>query len=320
MASTDAVSPLSAIVTAVRRRYRVFIAAAALGGLGFVGAQAWRHAQMGMRDDPQYRVTAATISTPPTPPWIRTDIRLEALRDAGLHGDLSILDPPDQLQKRLADAFLFHPWVETVGAITKSPPNRIAIDLTYRRPVAAVEISGQQHDLLAVDGHAVLLPSGELTEAELRYLPRVQGVDSTTLIGEVWRDARVQGAIALVTAFGEHWSALQLVDIIPHRQPEIRGDLRYAVFDLVTRGGTRIVWGAAPNVNPPGEAPFADKLARLTTFVQQNGSLGSASFETPEVLDVRAGLNIVPRTAKLKEPRTAQAKELDDEQEQTAVK
>ncbi|MEM6329623.1 MAG: hypothetical protein AAF790_05175 [Planctomycetota bacterium] len=288
----------------------MLLAAAGLLCVGYVGQQAWVFTRAGLRDDPRYHVTAASIQTPPAPPWVRTDIRLEALRDAGLTG-LSIFDPPEQLQARLSDAFRFHPWVESVGAITKRPPNRVEIQLTYRRPLAAVEVRHGVETaaaaLWAVDSHAVRLPSEDLTAAELRHLPRVVGVDSTTLPGEVWRDTRVQGAVTLATHFGEDWRGLFLTDIVPRRSPEVFGDLRYPVFDLVTRGGTRIVWGAAPNAAPPGEHPFAAKLARLKRHVAQHGPLDSASLQTPEVLDIRTSLTATARQAMTKNPRTADA-------------
>ena len=321
---TPRFASLRAFFGGARRHSRLVIAAIALASVGYVGGQAWRFSRQGMREDPRFLVTAASIQTPTPPPWIRTDIRLEALRDAGLHGQLSILDPPEQLQQKLADAFAFHPWVDTVGAITKRPPNRVTIDLTYRRPAVAVEmardLAGSAGRLWPVDTRSVRLPGGDLSEAELRHLPRVLGVTSTTLTGEVWRDARVQGAVALAGAFGDQWPSLQLVDIVPRKSPEIFGDLRYAVFDLVTRGGTRIVWGAAPNASPPGEATFATKLSRLNDYISKNGPLSSASIETPEVLDVRTGIRDTPRTAKTKEPRTAKAEEESDPGKRPVVK
>ena len=305
---------LGALFGSLVRRYRLFMAAAALLVLGVVGQQVWRHVQSGMRQDPRYRVTAATIQTPPAPPWIRTDIRLEALRDAGLHGDLSILDPPEQLQKRLASAFAFHPWVEQVGKITKQPPNRISIELAYRRPLAAVEqISSPRLNnsraggqLVAVDRQGVRLPSADLTEAELRYLPRIADIGSTCLKGEVWRDSRLQGAVALVAALGEKWPQLELVEVVPDRQPDIRGDLRFPVYELVTNWRTRIVWGAAPNVTPPGEASFAVKLARLENYLAQNGKFHQATGLAPEMLNVRdERIDVKHRTAKKKNKQTS---------------
>ena len=288
-------TPLSRTLGAIHRRRKALTVAAVLAGFGFVGAQGWRHARLGMRDDPRYRVTAEKIDASPAPPWVRTDVRIEALRGAGLHGGLSILDPPEQLQKKLADAFAFHPWVERVGAITKRADGRIAIELAYRRPLAAVETP--RGELIPVDAYAVRLPGSDLADAQLRYLPRVRGIASTSLVGEAWRDARVLGAVSLVAAFGDNWRRLDLVDIVPSRSTEVRGEFRFFVYDLITSGGTRIKWGAAPNATPPGEAPFAAKLARLQGFVAQSGPLRS-TVQTPKEIEVRDRLVVTQRTAK----------------------
>lgn len=294
-------SLFQAAVDSIRRRHRVFVAAGVLAVLAVVGSQAWRYASVEMRDDPRYQVTAQSIETTPPPPWIRTDIRLEALRDAGLRGDLSVLDSPERLQKRIADAFTFHPWVESVGTITKQPPNRITVELTYRQPMAAVEFHNPAvpaGNLAAVDKHGIRLPGQGLTDVELRHLPRVRSIASTSLPGEVWRDGRVLGAVSLISAIGPRWDSLELLEVIPSRSTEAHGDLRYYVYELVTTGGTRIVWGAAPNATPPGESSFSEKLARLERFVAQNGPLRS-TFQTPEEINLRNGLQIVARTAKL---------------------
>lgn len=301
MASNESVGVFATLAASIYHRRRLFVAAAALLLLGVCGSLAWRATRQSLRDDPRYRVTAASIEASPAPPWIRTDVAMEALRDAGLRGDLSVLDPSEQLQQRLAEAFRFHPWVEGVGSITKQPPNRVRVDLTYRRPLASVEVlsdDGKRSQLLAVDRYGVRLPSQDLTPAELRYLPRVRGVASATLPGEVWSDARVLGAVSLIAALGERWTTLNLDDVVPSRSTEVLGDFRYYVFNLVSRGGTRIVWGAAPNATPPGESPFAAKLTRLEQFVSQHGPLRT-TYGTPEVIDVRNGITVKDRTAQL---------------------
>lgn len=300
------VSRFRLAVGSIRRRYRVFIAGAALLGLGLLAGQVWRHARTTMRDDPRYLVTADNIEIPPTPAWIRTDIRLEVLRDAGLRSDLSTLDPPEQLQKRLADAFTFHPWVHSVSSVRKLPTNRVQVDLVYRQPLAAVETrsrSGVQ--LIPVDQYAVRLPAGNMTDRELRYLPRIRGVDSSTLAGETWQDQRVLGAVSLIAAMGPRWRQLDLVDVAPSRNPEVRGPLKYPVFELVTGGQTRIVWGAAPAASPPGEASFETKLARLLSFV--NPSTSTGKLPTYAIIKVRDGRSMDQRSVK-REDGTKQAK------------
>lgn len=310
--SLGSLGRISWAAQSIRRRYRVFIAGAALLGLGLLAGQVWRHARTTMRDDPRYLVTASNIEIPPTPAWIRTDIRMEALRDGGLRHDLSTLDPPEQLQKRLADAFAFHPWVQSVGSVRKLPTNRIQVDLVYRQPLAAVETRSRSGiQLIPVDQYAVRLPSRGMSDAELRYLPRILSIDSTTLLGEAWQDQRVQGAVSLIAAMGQRWQQLDLVDVAPSRNPEVRGPLKYPVFELVTGGQTRIVWGAAPAASPPGEASFDTKLARLLSFVQKSGSPGS--LPTYAIIKVRDGLSLDQRSVKRDDKKKQAMKESPDE-------
>lgn len=277
-------------------RRQILAAAAMLAGLALLGGQAWKVVRAGLRDDPRYTITASTIEVTPPPAWVRGDVTREALRDANLTDGLSSLDPPRLLQQRLADALAFHPWVETVGAIRTAPPNRVFVEVAYRRPLAAVQMADQPEKLIAVDRDGVRLPSDRLTPVELRYLPRIVDVGSTALPGEVWRDGRVLGAVALVGALGEEWRALNLTSIMPSQSMRVSGELRYYGFALTTAGGTRIVWGAGPDVSPASERSFAQKLATLQQYVRRRGPLRS-SYQTPSVIDLRQGLSITKRTA-----------------------
>lgn len=292
---TDQPTNRSPLAWAWQRR-QPLAAIALLAGLALVGRQTWQVVKADLRDDPQYVITAAGIEVTPPPEWVRSDVPREALRDANLAGELSSLDPPALLQQRLADALAFHPWVESVGAITTPTPGRVQVELTYRKPLAAIQLADQPGQLIAVDKHGVRLPSDRLTAVELRYLPRVVSIGSTALAGEVWRDGRVLGAVSLVSALGEHWSALDLMSVTPSRSMQVSGELRYYGFALTSTGGTRIVWGAAPNASPRSEAPFDRKLATLQRFVASNGPLRS-SYQTPKVIDLRTGLSIIKRTA-----------------------
>lgn len=289
--------PLFSGIESIRRRARMFGAAGVLLLLAVAAWLIWGQVQSRIGAEPQYRVAAENITTPSTPPWIRSDVRAEALREAGLHGDLSVLDPPKKLQARLADAFRFHPWVRTVDQITKRPPNKIDIVLTYRRPLAAVQMADDLQNLLLVDPEGIRLPERDLTYAELRYLPRVVGIVGKPLPGESWGDPRVLGAVELVGRLGEYWVNLRLADIVPGRLPEVHGPNRFYTYELVTTGGTRIRWGTAPSASPAGEASFDQKLGTLVEYVRSEGPL--KTVETPAVIDVRNGLQIEQRRVQL---------------------
>jgi hypothetical protein len=309
--------PAAGLARSLHGRGPLLASLGVLAGLGLLSAGVWRLAEPGVRGGAQYRITPESVSLSPSPPWIRvSDVRFEALRDAGLLGadpntSLSILDGPDRLEQRLATALRFHPWVRSVGAIRKAPPNRVRVEVEYRRPLAAVLGPGA---LLPIDADGVLLPSVDLKPEELSWLPRIDArpalaevAPTPPAVGQRWADPRLLGGVALVAAFGAEWGALHLLDVTPAGAAEVRGDQRYYTFELRTTGSTRIAWGAAPGFAPPDEAPFAEKLARLKAYVAANGPLDSVTA-SPEWIDVRNGLTTRPRM--VRNDAGASAKEL----------
>src|SRR3712207_7788009 len=49
----------------------------------------------------------------------RSDIKAEVIRDGGLAGTISVLDPWETLSRRIREGFEFHPWIQSVERITK---------------------------------------------------------------------------------------------------------------------------------------------------------------------------------------------------------
>ena len=309
--------PLRMVLQSLLARRGALTALAILSGVGLAIESARRMTGDSFRSLPQYRVTATSVTLTAQPPWIRSDVKLEAFRDGGLLGDttgggsLSILDTPDRLEQRVTTALAFHPWIRSVGKITKSPPNRLQIEVEYRQPLAAV-YNGSAFS--PIDHDAMLLPVGDLTRSEVGLLPRIDlrqmlhdGGASQPRPGERWTDPRVVGALALVAALRDAWGPLRLVDIAPSRSPEVRQNERHYVYELRSTGNTRIAWGTAPGHGPLGEASFTTKLNRLRTYVARNGPLDSVAT-SPAWIDVRNGITTRPRMVKKKRvtPKTAQ--------------
>src|SRR3981081_4378811 len=78
-----------------RIRPRVWACLAILVGLGFVGHFLWLRTAPTVARDPQYVLAADRIQITSQPPWIRSDIKSQVLRDSGLAGNLSVLDDWD---------------------------------------------------------------------------------------------------------------------------------------------------------------------------------------------------------------------------------
>lgn len=261
----------------------------------------WQHRSSRIARESHYLLTAENVRITPPPPWIRTDVKAQALRDSGLVGTLSVLDDWEQQSRRIREAFEFHPWVESVQRISRRLPSSLDVELVYRKPVAAVESSDAGGVMfLPINKHAVRLPEGDLSEADRRRLPRISGIVGRPLVGDHWDDPRVVGGALLATQLEDVWQLLRLVEIIADYQTSPRDSKPRYRFDLVTSGGTRIVWGMMPGEEAvTGESPFIEKRQRLLNYATQHGKL--ESIDGPAVLDVRQELIVTPRTARHKQ-------------------
>jgi len=170
--------------------------------------------------------------------------------------------------------------------------------LEYRRPVLMVQVPGA---LLAVDAEGVLLPSEsrDFSPIEIRTYPRLVGVYTAPLgpVGTRWGDARVLEGAEIAAVLLPTWEPLNLDCIVPSTLVELGHGDQYA-YQLVTKAGTRILWGRAPSAEIPGEPTAAEKVAWLVGYQQENGTLEGA--EGPQELDVRRlGSTLPPaRTAR----------------------
>lgn len=281
-----------------RLRPRVWLGLFLVAVIGFGARYAWQRVAPTIARHPQYVITAEQIHITPPPPWIRTDIKAQVLRDDAVTGPLSILDNGDDLAHRIQDAFEFHPWVASVERITKRLPSAIEVELKYRRPIAAVESADPGGLIfLPIDEHGIRLPEADLTDAERRYLPRISGVTGRPLVGDAWNDPRVVGGAKLAAALADVWDRLRLVEILCAPHPASDDIDPQYVFEIITSGGTRIVWGAAPGQETlAGESSIDQKRQRLLEYASQHGRL--ESIEGPAVLDVRSELIVTPRTAR----------------------
>ncbi|TWT90164.1 hypothetical protein Mal64_05480 [Pseudobythopirellula maris] len=267
----------------------------------FVVQAAWRSWAPAVAASDAYRIAPENIElSPAAPPWVRSDLRGEALATAGLVGELSALDAPDRLQQRVADALRFHPWVRDVTGVVLTPPHGLRVSLEYRMPVAVAYAAqgGPASRWLPIDAEGYRLPAGDLSANELRLLPRIQSAGAAPLVGEPWEDPRLRGAVALIVRLGPAWRELRLVDVTPSPRPETRGASQHYLYTLRSSARMEIFWGAAPGHEPAGESTFEQKLSRLRAYIQQNGPIDKITT-SPKRIEVRDGLIASERTVLL---------------------
>ncbi|MEK6234981.1 MAG: hypothetical protein N2C14_09730, partial [Planctomycetales bacterium] len=203
--------------------------------------------------NPAYHMLAEDMAVTPQPPWIRADVKAEVIRDAGLSGDLNLLD--SDLAERLEAAFALHPWVAKASRVVKGFPSRIEVHLEYRKPVLMVETAG---GLFPIDRDAVQLPSEDFSPDQAGAYLRLGGI--TTMPhgeGTPWDDARVIQAALIADALWSDWKKLGLYQLLPGPRSDSAPDSDPDWFYLTTRTErTRVFWGHGP-VTPGSQEPPA---------------------------------------------------------------
>jgi len=253
-----------------------------LGWLGFSCLWAW------VTDLEEFRVCPADVALGP-PPW---------LKEAAFKADLIARDPGRLLQKKLslfktgltrdvARAYESSPWVLKVKAVRKHFPNRLAIDLEWRKPFALVR---HDHAEFIIDAQGVVLPhdlyappgppAGNVP-IELKYKTQAPPP------GRPWSDPGLTQARRLLSF---------LLRMTAH--PNGKEDTRFSLFDcleleaievwrtgrmpwskkvpliLRTTSGANVLWGRAPADHQPAspaEVPAEQKLKALILATRPAG-------------------------------------------------
>lgn len=238
----------------VRRRAGLGAAAVVLAAVA-AGAAAWPRVSAWVAEGDDAILLPEAIEVRGQAPWVKADIRSQALRDASLDHGLPLHDP--QLPNRLARAFDMHPWVRRVVRVELRHPAAALVEVECREPAAMVGVEG---GLLAVDDEGVVLPSTDFTAESAAAFPRIAGISSSPQgpEGARWGDPAVEEGAALARALAPEWAAIGLAECRP---VESAGGGRS--WELVAASGRVILFGSAPGREPDGETTAAAKIARL---------------------------------------------------------
>lgn len=262
----------------------------------------WRHWGRTVVARPIYRIAAESIEITPPPPWIRTDVRSEVVRNGALN-DLTIFDKDATI--RVYQAFELHPWIAKVQRVSKHPPARLIVDLEYRQPVAWVEVPGasptDEGGVIPIDGLTCVLPSRDFTSEDLKHYLRisVRDVRPYGLAGTVWGDTRIAGAAKIATALDGAWQGLQLYRIQLVNTIELSGNPMEPVYELETASHRRIVWGNAPGQERPDEPSAPVKVNRLQQAAKTLGSLEQLPASGADLRDV-SSLTVATRDSRVR--------------------
>ena len=272
-----------------------------VGGVAF----AWQRWGTSVTRHPRFLISPDNIEIPAQPAWIRSDVKAEVFRDGSL-GQLSSLDP--QVTVKVARAFTGHTWVADVRRVAKQYPAKLVVELEYRRPVGMVVVTDAngQPGVIPVDANGVVLPPAEFipldgqTDSPAKNYLRIVVGDTVPIgvEGTAWGDERVHGAAKIASLLADRWTTLGVYRVVVVETEVPAKKKSDIVYELSTREGTQVLWGHAPGVERSNEASAAEKVARLSLYVERNGTL--ASKNSPATIDLRDkdSAKVSPRTAR----------------------
>jgi hypothetical protein len=253
--------PESAGLSAFLAEHRAGLGAVAvLAAAAFAGWALWSRMSEPARTHPDTILMPDAVELRGVAPWVRSDLKAEALRNASLDGGLPLDDP--ELSRRLARAFEMHPWVRLVVDVSLRHPAAATVDVECREPVAMVGVKG---GLLAIDADGVVLPSGDFTAESAAVYPRIAGIDSSPQgpEGTPWGDPLVDEGAAVAVAVGPEWKSLGFTECRPVGKHGLRR------WELVGPPPRTIVFGSAPGREQAGEPLAAAKIARLRALAAE---------------------------------------------------
>jgi hypothetical protein len=239
--------------------------------------------------DPVYQVRAECLRLPESHPWIPADFATRVLERAGATADKPLSLLQDGLAERLARSFALEPWVREVQRVELRRDGTIHVELTYRKPVLMVATA---RGMYAVDEEGTLLPPEDFRAEDVRRFPLARNPGSLPTVGagHVWADTGVRGAARLAAALApttddaDPWRSLGLAAVLIPPQPPAASKPQPLTYELLTVGGSRIIWGHAPGADSL-EPSTEQKLARLAYYREQCNGFETA--QGPARIDIR---------------------------------
>ena len=247
----------------------------------------------------EYRLRAENIHLKDLPHWVPHDLIAQVAKLENWDDQpISLLGKT--CGQDIATAFGRHPWVKKVERVRLSPGARVELDITFRRPVAMVEAGRGKY--YPIDADAVLLPPSDFSRADIQRYPLIENPSTLPQgpAGTYWGDLMVLGAARLAAhllhasdANASHWEQLNLASIQLPRRTTAEVDIEEIHYRLITKDGSRILWGRAPGTDHPGELTAEQKIGRLTQYLADFGTFRPP--HGPLEIDIRHWREITQR-------------------------
>ena len=184
-----------------------------------------------------------------------------------------------------------YPWVRNIHSIQKNSKG-LSVDLSYRSPVAFVDV-GQQMPI-PVDGDGVVFDTQLLNRAMIQdmkkkmlriAMPQIR----TNGIAQwrEWPDQRVKSAAELSEFLAGDVDSMELLWLVTFDLPNME-TVRSPGFEIWT-SNAKILWGSAPGQEQLDEASPVQKIESLRNLLKSAGSFDQFAENGAMMIDITTG-------------------------------
>ena len=255
--------------------------------LGYLG---WYYYGAKQLDISLYALRLDNIEITPQPSWIHTDLKAEVYRHNGL-SKLSLLEPA--ATATIAHAFEANDCIKTTNHVRKLSGGKVIVDVTYRQPVAMVQVkllpqpgAAELRDFVyVIDEEGIVLPNTEFSQAQVNQFFVIKTDDDIQVEvkdNACFRDPRIAEALKLVKLLEPVRKDLHLFKIYVEADGM---DLQLGGFNswllkISTKENRGIIWGHAPGKETKDEMLVEEKIASMRAWLAAPASADS-------ILDLR---------------------------------
>lgn len=219
--------------------------------------------------------------------WVPATLIDDVLASSGLPNRVSLLEP--NLSRDISLALENHPWVRKARLVRLTNEPALQALIEYRVPVAFVRT---QQGYYPIDAEGVILPLGDFTETDFSRLPWILNATepANPQPGEKWELPAIEAAAeiaGILTPEGNmerYWKHFRLTGILLPAATNESLLPEEMTFELLTAGGSRVVWGRPPGHDDLEPTP-EQKLGRMEQYIERFGDFDSP--DGPYRIDIR---------------------------------
>jgi hypothetical protein len=211
-----------------------------------------------------FHLDVASLDTLSQPTWSHGLFDLDEILKERLGEDLYWYSP--DVARTMASRIERDPWVRTVNFVERTAPGQVAIEVDFRRPVAAIERDGHYY---LTDGEGIRLPGtyGAVPTIGIPVVAVSGGEEAAPNAGFAWESREICEAVSLINVLIE--SELPRAIAVRSLTVEPYGGADDAGVRMVVYMGeyVPVIWGAGPIDERPWEALYPEKLHNLFAVI-----------------------------------------------------